>query len=175
MKDHLRVTGFINECPCLEFIGRLNGVDMVGEKLSPEIAVNIINDFSQYESVSPISLLAIPSSDVLTEDVSPEQSRPRYVLLCDGKCKAEQRADLSRQLEDSLCESFHYKLARDLGQLGEAQVLLMSNAMDIYTSHKIDRGMVAGNIKIEPLVLWQGDALPMDCLLYTSPSPRDRG
>jgi len=158
MKDQLKVTGFINECPCLEFIGRLNGIDMVGEKLSPEIAVNIINEFSKHEQVSPISLLAIPSSE--------DTDLPRYVLLCndDGlskASKAKQWVELSRQLEERLCHSFHYKLARELGQLECAQVLLMPDAMDVYTSHKISRGMVAGNIKIEPMVLWLNQALPV--------------
>ncbi|MFT7184642.1 MAG: hypothetical protein ACI84K_000008 [Pseudohongiellaceae bacterium] len=158
MKDQLKVTGFINECPCLEFIGRLTGVDMVGEKLSPEIAVSIINEFSKHELVSPISLLAIPSTT--------DTALPRYVLLCndDGlneNTKAKQRVALSRQLEDNLSQNFHYKLARELGQLKCAQILLMPDAMDIYVSHKISKGMVAGNIKIEPMVLWMNQALPV--------------
>jgi hypothetical protein len=158
MKDQLKVTGFINQCPCLEFIGRLNEIDMVGEKLSPEVAVSIINEFSKYESVTPISLLAIPSSA--------ETNLPRYVLLCndDGlneNIKAKHRVELSQQLDERLSQNFHYKLARELGQLKCAQVLLMPDAMDIYTSHKIAKGMVAGNIKIEPMVLWMNQALPV--------------
>jgi hypothetical protein len=159
MKDQLRVTGFINDCPCLEFVGRLSGVDMVGEKLSPEIAVNIINELSQHEGLSPISLLAIPAGD--------DSGRPRYVLLCDDKGCYTNHDALNHQLEMRLCQNFHYKLARELGQLDAAQVYLSSDAMDVYTSHKVARGMVEGNIKIEPLVLWQGDE-PLEAVIATS-------
>lgn len=154
MNDQLKVNGFINECPCLEFVGRLNGIDMVGEKISPEIAIDIINEFAATEKIAPISLLAIPSSK--------ETSKPMYALLCDdnfpGSNSSTLKNTLSQQLESRLCQSFHYKLARELGQLGEAKVLLTGDAMSIYTSHKISRGMVAGNIKIEPLVLWESQS-----------------
>lgn len=153
MKDHLRVTGFINQCPCLEFIGRLDGVDMVGEKLAPEVAVELINYFSNIQSITPISLLALPSSDL--------RQKPAYSLLCGttsdlaDKEKQQMQIGLSQQLEEKLCQHFHYKLARELGQLDSAEILILPDAMEIYASHKISRGMVAGNIKIEPLVLWQ--------------------
>jgi len=158
MKDQLKVTGFINQCPCLAFIGRLNGVDMVGEKISTEIAVNIINQMSSNGDISAISLFGLPSSNI--------NCLPGYALLCHDENnlsqtqKAVHQAELSFKLESALCESFHYKLARELGQLDQAQVLIMDNAMEIYTSHKSASGMVEGNIKIEPLVLWQNDNLP---------------
>lgn len=162
MNDQLKVKDFINQCPCLEFIGRMNGVDMVGEKLSPEIAIDIINEFSASKNLSAISLLAIPSCNL--------NRKPQYALLCednylnDGSHHKPQY-ELSQQLESLLCQSFHYKLARELGQLGEAQVLLTANAMHIYTSHKISRGMVAGNIKIEPLVIWDNQTDSLNFLL----------
>src|SRR5690554_81162 len=165
MNDQLKVNAFINECPCLEFIGRLNGIDMVGEKLSPEIAIDIINEFSLSGKVAPISLLAIPSGN--------GASKPMYALLCDHNYQANDRSahkdELSQQLENRLCQSFHYKLARELGQLGEAKVLLADDAMAIYTSHKISRGMVAGNIKIEPLVLWEDQSNSLNTLLAAEP------
>ncbi|MFT6030018.1 MAG: hypothetical protein ACI8O8_001761 [Oleiphilaceae bacterium] len=153
LKDQLKVTGFMNQCPCLEFIGRLDGIDMVGEKLSPEIAVEIIDDFNHYSQLTPISLLALPTSKL--------GSKPFYALLCKGVmtlCAAETRqleTKLNQLLEAKLSQCFHYHLARELGQLNRAEVLIMPNAMEIYTDHKISQGMVAGNIKIEPLTLWQ--------------------
>ena len=166
MKDHLKVTDFINECPCLEFIGRMNGVDMVGEKLSPEIAVGIINELSVHKQVSAISLLALPSIK--------GTNLPRYILLCNDENlentnKVKRVEDLACLLEHKLCQSFHYKLARDLGQLDCAQVLLAPDAMEIYTAHKISKGMVAGNIKIEPLVLWENDLFPDHKLMRGQP------
>ncbi len=162
MNDQLKVKGFINQCPCLEFIGRMTGVDMVGEKLSPEIAIDIINVFSTSKNLSAISLLAIPACNL--------NRKPQYALLCEDNSLNEgsqhkHQHELSRQLENLLCQSFHYQLARELGQLGEAQVLIAANAMHIYTSHKISRGMVAGNIKIEPLVVWDNPTNSLDSLL----------
>ena len=152
-KDMLEVTGFINECPALRFISRIDGVDMVGEKLSPDSAVKLIDHFSGVKGMSPVTLLALPSSDV--------RSKPLYALLCNGGSEAEAaRDELSALLEEQLCQHFHYKLARELGQLGHAEMLIVPDAMEVYTEHKIAGGMVAGNIKIEPLVLWQSDQLP---------------
>jgi hypothetical protein len=155
LKDQLKITGFINQCPCLEFIGRLDGIDMVGEKLSPDNALKIINDFPHGTQLTPISLLALPTSEL--------RSKPFYALLCKGELpqsEAETRqfkTKINRQLEAKLCQYFHYQLARELGQLDRAEVFIMPNAMDVYTSYKISRGMVAGNIKVEPLTLWQQD------------------
>ena len=162
MNDQLKVKDFINQCPCLEFIGRMTGVDMVGEKLSPEIALDIINVFSTSKNLSAISLLAIPACNL--------KRKPQYALLCEDNSLNEgsqhkYQHELSQQLENLLCQSFHYQLARELGQLGEAQVLITANAMHIYTSHKISRGMVAGNIKIEPLVIWDNQTDSLDSLL----------
>ncbi len=152
-KDMLLVTGFINQCPCLRFISRIDGVDMVGEKLSPDSAVKLIDHFSGVAGMSPVTLLALPSSE--------ERNKPVYALLCNGGDDAvQQRNELSRQLEEQLCQHFHYKLARELGQLDNAEMLVVPDAMEVYTSHKIAGGMVAGNIKIEPLVLWQNNQLP---------------
>ncbi|MDF1761984.1 MAG: GH3 auxin-responsive promoter family protein [Oleibacter sp.] len=152
-KDQLHVTGFINQCPCLTFISRIDGVDMVGEKLSPDSAVNILNSFTGVSELAPVSLLALPASE--------GRAKPRYALLSNGSVISKaQNAELNQKLEDELCQHFHYKLARELGQLDAAQVIIADNAMDIYTGHKIAGGMVAGNIKLEPLVLWQGGQLP---------------
>src|SRR5690554_7905950 len=97
---------------------------MVGEKLSPEIAIDIINEFSLSGKVAPISLLAIPSNN--------GTSKPMYALLCDHNYQANDRSahkdELSQQLENRLCQSFHYKLARELGQLSKAKVLLADDA-----------------------------------------------
>ena len=153
MKDHLRVTSFINLCPCFEFIGRIDGTDLVGEKLSPEVAIQLINQFNQFDTVTPITLIAIPAQS--------EKEKPRYSLLCSATAalimsdKEATEHHLSQRLEEQLCEHFHYKLARELGQLDHAKILIKENALDYYAQHKIDQGMVKGNIKVEPLITWE--------------------
>ena len=68
-KDMLLVTDFINQCPCLRFISRIDGVDMVGEKLSPDAAVKLIDHFSGNMGLSPVTLIAIPQSDLRAKTV----------------------------------------------------------------------------------------------------------
>jgi hypothetical protein len=153
MKDHLRVTSFINLCPCFEFIGRIDGTDLVGEKLSPEVAIQLINYFNQFDTITPITLIALPARD--------PKKKPRYTLLCSTTPsliygdKNLTENNLSKLLEEQLCEHFHYKLARELGQLDSAKILIKENALDFYAQHKIDQGMVKGNIKVEPLIVWE--------------------
>ena len=153
MKDQLRVTSFINLCPCFEFIGRIDGTDLVGEKLSPEVAIQLINNFNQFDSITPITLIALPAKS--------DYDKPRYTLLCSEtaaliqKDKQLTEDHLSQRLEEHLCEHFHYKLARELGQLDKARVLIKADALNFYAKHKIEQGMVEGNIKVEPLIIWE--------------------
>lgn len=160
MKDHLRVTHFINQCPCFEFIGRIDGTDLVGEKLSPEVAIQLIHHFNQFDTITPITLIAIPEKN--------HQEKARYSLLCSATkalIKCDKKATeyyLSQRLEEQLCEHFHYKLARELGQLDHARVLIKENALDYYAQHKVDQGMVKGNIKIEPLITWENALIEVE-------------
>lgn len=160
MKDHLRVTSFIKLCPCFEFIGRIDGTDLVGEKLSPEVAIQLINQFNEFDTITPITLIAIPAKT--------EQEKPHYSLLCSTTAafimddKETTEHHLSQRLEEQLCEHFHYKLARELGQLGHAKILIKENALDYYAQHKVDRGMVKGNIKVEPLITWENSLFELE-------------
>jgi hypothetical protein len=153
MKDQLKVTGFLDSCPCFEFIGRIDGTDMVGEKLSPEVAVNLINDFNQQVDITPITLIALPANE--------SQNKPCYLLLCESEKlaspsdKLKREISLAEKLEQQLQQHFHYQLARELGQLDSAKVVIKQDALALYANHKVEQGMVKGNIKVEPLVLWQ--------------------
>jgi hypothetical protein len=64
-----------------------------------------------------------------------------------------QAQDLAKGLENLLSESFHYRLARELGQLAPAQVHLTKAPLQSYTKLHLNRGMVLGNIKLEALRL----------------------
>ncbi len=142
-KDRLLVDGFINQCPTLRFISRLSGTDMVGEKMSPQAVLNIFSTLTAALPLQPVSLLAVPA----------EHSRHRatYVLLASGG--QELQAETQQRLEALLQEHFHYKLARELGQLNPARVIISDNAMATYTHLRLQSGAVAGNIKVEPLLL----------------------
>ncbi len=155
MNDQLLVTNFLNEIPCFEFIGRMDGIDMVGEKLSPQVAIEILNKLDNYHGITPVSLLAIPGDQV--------SEKARYVLLCNEDI--EQYVvnnpalcqELQQRLEKKLQAHFHYKLARELGQLVVAEVVILKDAIRYYEDAKIKKGMTKGNIKVEPLILWEAE------------------
>lgn len=149
MNDVLKVSGFLGQVPCLDFLGRNDGVDLVGEKISATTAQTILDTLPLGSAAMPVTLLAL---DEL------KGGRPGYVLLaeCATEPDAEQARALSRHLEQSLQDHFHYKLARELGQLQEAQCVLRQDMRDIYLGLCRDRGMIDGNIKVEPLRHWPG-------------------
>ena len=82
---------------------------------------------------------------MLLVECAPEVNRP-----------ALQQA-LSTQLEKALLGNFHYKLARELGQLQPAACIALPHMREIYLDQCRLRGMIEGNIKIEPLRHWRGE------------------
>lgn len=75
LDDCLKVTGFIEQIPCFEFQGRRFGVDLVGEKLAPETAQQLLSQLNETESKA-ISLLAIDTQ---------QQVKPFYCVLLKAK------------------------------------------------------------------------------------------
>lgn len=151
MKDKLRVSGFLQDCPCFEFLGRLDGIDLVGEKMSPEIALEVMAVAAQNPRLTPITVFAIPAD--ATHD------KPFYLLLCEPNSTVSEleMKQVAANAEAELQACFHYQLARDLGQLDRLKVCCNEHARALYYSRCEARGMVVGNIKIEPLVLWDID------------------
>lgn len=145
MNDKIKVSGFLDTCPCFEFLGRLDGVDMVGEKMSPEIAQEIINSVNGNYKVGALTLFAVSGEKF-------GKIKPRYVLLCEKEKNHPAIEDVNQLTEGLLAESFHYKLARDLNQLSCAQALFHPLARGMYRKRSEAKGMVSGNIKLEPLV-----------------------
>lgn len=138
LDDCLIVTNFIGKIPCFEFQGRRFGVDLVGEKLSPEMAQQVLSKLSNNASKA-ISLLAIDTQ---------QERKPFYCILFEGK--VNNQID-SHYIDDLLNKNFHYELARNLGQLDQPQILQTSNGWDIYKKLVMHDGMIEGNIKPEPL------------------------
>ncbi|WP_144391872.1 GH3 auxin-responsive promoter family protein [Pleionea sediminis] len=150
MKDQIEVVDFIQQTPCFQFLGRMDGTDMVGEKLSGALASDLLaKTANKHREIKPISLVAVPS-------VTSEQ--PYYLLLCDRSETHESQADaVANELEAELNNHFHYQLARDLNQLGHARCLIVDDAWKLYEDRCRRRGMVVGNIKVEPLTLWDSE------------------
>lgn len=158
-KDQLEVEGFLHQCPTLRFISRLSGTDLVGEKMAPEGALQIMQELQQSLPIQPLSLLAVPAADGL--------ARATYVLLANGDPALTDSA--AAQLEQQLAQHFHYQLARELGQLDAARVILTDNAVGLYNQLRMGAGAVAGNIKAEPLLLCPQAASLLSTATTTEP------
>lgn len=138
LDDCLVVTDFFNQVPCFEFQGRRFGVDLVGEKLAPEVAQQVLQQLSQ-ESFQAISLLAIDTQ---------QQGKPFYCVLFEGQ--VPDHFD-PQTIDQWLRQHFHYELARDLEQLDAPQWRCVENGWNAYKQLVMKDGMIEGNIKPEPL------------------------
>ena len=150
MGDQLRVSGFDGAVPALTFLGREDGVDLVGEKLSTIAAQQVLDAIASRFSVNTVSLIALDESDA--------RQRPGYVLLLEEN-DVKNVAEIGEFAETALLEHFHYRLARSLNQLSAARVVAAPDMRDFYLEQCRLRGMIEGNIKIEPLRRWDG-AMP---------------
>ena len=150
MADVIRVEKPLGQVPCFTFLGRNDGVDLVGEKTSATTAQMVQDQLSLADSM-PVTLLALDEARNRT---------PGYVLLVECNTDAPREAmqrSLAEQVEKALQSNFHYKLARELGQLQHAACVALPNMRAIYLDQCRERGMIEGNIKIEPLRHWRGD------------------
>ena len=145
LRDRLRVGQRLGNTPSLVFVGRMDDTDMVGEKLSPDAAQRVLGMLESPGDCQPVSLIPLPNG------LDESRERPCYVALCEGESNPNQDSLRAEALERGLREFFHYELARDLGQLAEARVVTTPNARALYEELGVLRGMVQGNIKVEPL------------------------
>lgn len=148
LNDVLEVSGHWQTLPCFTFLGRNDGTDLVGEKISSTLAQTIIDSLT-YGDSRPVTLLAL--SDNCT-------GKPGYALLVESTSGP---STLAAQLEHALLNNFHYRLARDLGQLAQAACISLPNMRQIYLEQSRARGMLEGNIKLDALRHWPGP-LPME-------------
>jgi len=119
--DRVRVTGFWRELPLLRFVGRDRVVDLVGEKLSEGFVEEAFRDLEGFHLVAPC--------------------RDHYVLYTEALLPAG-------EVDERLRGSYHYDLARRLGQLGPARVFRLTGpARAEYLASLAARGQRLGDIK----------------------------
>ena len=145
LHDLVRVTGFFNQTPCLDFISRDNLVsDLVGEKLSARHVEECIRHVEkslelhfQFAMLAPLQ----------------EGDHAGYVLFIQPADGPE--PDLGRVgclMEEQLRHNYHYHHARNLSQLEPLRVFRIdSDAAASYRRHLIGKGMKPGNIKFQML------------------------
>jgi hypothetical protein len=130
--DRVRVRGFVSQAASIQFIGRSGqSSDLRGEKLTEEFVASCIRELA---AEARFAMLA-PSL---------EGERAHYVLIIEG----EVERSCGEKLDELLGSNIHYRVARELGQLGMVETLRVGrNAFATYTEHLVRRGQKLGDIK----------------------------
>jgi hypothetical protein len=139
MQDRLKVTGFLEETPCFEFLGRLRSVDLVGEKLGVETVETLFRDFQTRFSAEPLCLLGLK-----------KRTTPHYRALIETTAVGQEK-QMAGWLEEKLLGWHHYRLAREMGQLGPLDVEVSDRAWDVYKTYRRNAGL-QGQLKLERLL-----------------------
>ena len=131
--DRVRVTHYFLKTPCLELVGRGSNIsDLVGEKLNAQFVCDRLKKLNlaaaQFQSLTPVL-----------------QPQPHYVLLLDRV--SEDTDAIAQALENALCESFHYRLARQLEQLAPAQVVVSKKVAEQLATYRAQSGQRWGDVK----------------------------
>lgn len=132
--DQVRVTGFIDATPCLEFVGRVDArSDLVGEKIDQAI-------------VSQALLAAgVPAGAVLVPDASASPARYRLVT---------ETADASAAdaVERELGRVHHYRIARANQQLDAVHLHVVASTAALLHEAWQATGRRSGDVKAAALI-----------------------
>lgn len=149
--DRVRVGPRYLNTPCLDFIGRDHQVcDLVGEKLNETFVRDQLRLIPQHNSRFRC---LVPCLD----------PHPHYHLILD---REEPRLDsVAMDLDQALQSAPHYRLARQLGQLGPIQVKICPQILESVIRSRLRSGCRWGDVKLPCLLshpLDSGDQF-LDC------------
>ncbi len=139
LADRLRVSGFVGKTPSVEFLGRLGGVDLVGEKLG----------FVKAEETLAAIRKRFPEIEAVCLGAGREGSQARYSLL--GVGAKDREAEVGKLLEAELGTVHHYALARELHQMLPAGAKLFATLAEL--EPYLERNPVKGQNKPSPIVV----------------------
>jgi hypothetical protein len=138
--DLVRVEGFVDATPCLRFMGRADAVsDLVGEKLAA----------TRVTAVLDVTLpLLFGGARPRFAMLAPEwEAPPAYRLFLDTDAPDERLTEAAEAIERALREGFHYRYARELGQLGPVRAVRVREGARQYEARCMALGQRAGDIK----------------------------
>jgi hypothetical protein len=139
--DRVRVTHFYRATPCLEFVGRSDAVcDLTGEKLHERFVRACLERLARPASGFHVLVPVLPARGV-----------GYYLLIVDRLLTTP--AAMATAVDEALCEAYHYRQARRLGQLGPVQVRAVPAAREKYYQYWMDTGMKWGDIKQQYLFI----------------------
>ncbi len=143
LEDIVKVTGFLDECPFIKFMGRNNNIsDLFGEKLNEYHAAKSISETFKEFNLSPLFFLLAP-------EVSNKTSA-NYTLFVETKEQIDKKK-LTEDLDERLRENFHYDYCRKLGQLEPMELFLIDykdkSATEVFLEEYQKKGKKIGNVK----------------------------
>jgi hypothetical protein len=141
MRDRVRVTGFSGATPCLEFLGKEQGIcDLRGEKLSDGFVATAVSQALEACGIKTGFAMLVPEV---------RKGAPRYMFFLEGDFEPFfSFSSLAEALEARLRENPHYRHCVELGQLAPARVeCVPPGAFGRYTAWQRKRGMRLGRIK----------------------------
>lgn len=140
--DLVRVEGFHHATPCLRFLGRADAVsDLVGEKLAATRVSTVL------ESLLPGAFGGQRPSFAMVAPEWEDGAPPAYRLFLETEAPDARLEDAAHALERALCEGYHYRYARELGQLGPVRAVRVTEGTRSYEARCIALGQRAGDIK----------------------------
>jgi hypothetical protein len=144
--DVVRVTDFIQDAPCLRFVGREGSIsDLFGEKLHGVFVAEAVQRVLAGQAIKARFALLAPTAGPV---------RPAYALFLDADA-IPNAAVLRDDLERELGENFHYTHCRRLGQLSGSRVFQIHrgavSAEAVFQREMLSRGLKLGDIKMMPL------------------------
>ena len=134
LQDRIRLTEFLESVPCFEFVSRLHSTDLVGEKLD---ALWVQNLFLKNPDWKAFALIGV------------REPEPRYYLVGQNVSHID--------IEHELDQFYHYRVARQLGQLQSAKTVVMNDIFSFLQSFGSSR--LVGRNKVE--VLFEIDRLDL--------------
>jgi hypothetical protein len=140
--DQIQVTGHIQECPLLRFVGRQDSVsDWFGEKLNDAHVSRAFETTFKRLSISP-------SFATLACDIAPP---PGYVLYIDANVNDDLLTRAAEAIDTGLRENFHYEYARRLGQLECVRAVRVPGGAKAFSDRAARNGQKLGDIKVPAL------------------------
>jgi hypothetical protein len=134
--DRVRVRGFAERTPMIEFCGRDRGTDLCGEKLT-----------------EPFVLSALAPHRLCFAALAADPDAMRYVLLLDdAEVSADAAATLALQVEQALHRNPQYAHARSIGQLASLAVIRCTDPAERWTRMRLQAGQRLGDIKLPVLI-----------------------
>jgi hypothetical protein len=157
--DRIEVSGYLGECPLVQFVGREQYVsDWFGEKLTDAHVTQVMRQaFGDLGMTPDFSMVACEV-----------ESSPGYVLFLESDDAGEKVQRAAAQIEAGLRANFHYDCARRLGQLACLRAVRVKNGAALYLEEAARKGRKMGGVK--------PPALDRDCgwSKILAPAERDK-